>query len=217
MQERALIPPPRPGEGVIQFLLEHVHDRAIDGEPYWSLNRWRDVLFQNGLTGKDPLRYEGLAYGNLSLRFRRTGFLISGTQTGGKPQLGAEDYTWVQQWDIEKNRLTAQGPCRPSSEALTHAAAYQSNPEISAVLHVHSPPIWRHAQRLGLFETGPEIGYGTPEMAEAIMAWVRNRPLALIAMRGHEDGIIATGPSLDAAGNLLLDALKAAESAAPIP
>jgi hypothetical protein len=201
---------PEETEGVVKYRLDFTPAPAPDWSLIADLDAWRSVLFQLGLTGHDPDRYGGLAYGNVSRRLAGRRFLVSGTQTGGLPRLSAAHYCWVTDFDAEANVLVAEGPIRPSSEALTHAAVYQTLESVNAVLHVHSPELWRQAGPLAIPVTDPRIAYGTPEMAAAVQALLADPAIRLIAMGGHRDGLIAVGETVEAAALPLIRALAAA-------
>ncbi|CAI8861673.1 class II aldolase/adducin family protein [Methylocaldum szegediense] len=197
-------------EGVIKYRLDYTPAPPVTPGSVAELTAWRAVLFRLGLTGQDPRRYDGLAYGNVSIRLGSTAFLISGTQTGGLPQLSAEHYTLVTNFDLEQNLIAAEGPIAPSSEALTHAAVYRSGPEIGCVLHVHSSELWEKAEALGIPVTDRQVAYGTPEMALEVGYLVRTSDSPVIAMGGHEDGMLAFGSTVEAAAlNLIRSLAKA--------
>jgi len=211
-------PPER--EGVIKFALDYQPGPPYVGPELVELNAWRQILWQLGLIGCDPGRYEGLGYGNVS---RRTGtfagdphqrrFLVSGTQTGGMAQLGAEHYVQVLECHPGSNAVRAVGPIRPSSEALTHGALYAVDNHLKAVLHVHSPEIWQAALLLGLPVSDHRVPYGTPEMAaemQRLYADDHVRGGGLIVMGGHADGVVAFGAGLAVAGSLLVKTYAAA-------
>jgi hypothetical protein len=199
-------------EGVIKFGLAFRRAGPLDWAGVAALDAWRQVLFRLGLTGLDPARYGGLAYGNVSLRAGARRFIVSGTQTGGKPALGPGDYCLVLDFDLAENRLCAEGPVEPSSEALTHGAVYEAVPRVGCVLHVHSPEVWRNAGRLGLRQTGAAIAYGTPEMGWAVAEAVAGRGAGVVAMGGHEDGVLAfAGCPAQAAARLLRCLARALE------
>jgi hypothetical protein len=166
-----------------------------------------------GLIGRDPGLYDGYAYGNISVRAGR-GFVISGTQTGGKATLTAEDLAWVQDVDPARNRLRATGPVRPSSEAMTHGQIYLTLPAAAAVIHAHSAMIWRRATALGLPLTAPEAGYGTPAMAAEVgrLLATATSDSGGFAMGGHEDGVAVYAADMDTAGGLMLDLLARASA-----
>jgi hypothetical protein len=197
-------------EGVVKYRLDYTTAPPVDSEIVAELNAWRTILYRLGLTGQDSRRYDGLAYGNVSLRRGETAFLISGTQTGGKPKLTSEHYCLVTGFDLEQNLIIAEGPIAPSSEALTHAAVYQSGSGIDCVLHVHSPELWEKAEALAIPVTDRQVGYGTPEMAHEVGFLVRTSKSPVIAMGGHEDGVIAFGRTVEEAAICLIRSLAQA-------
>lgn len=206
--KKSLTPSPL-AEGVTQFQLDFNEAPPLAENLLSVLNAWRRILYQLGLNGRDPARYGGLAYGNVSQRIG-SGFAISGTQTGGIPDLTVFDYSMVSAFDIESNTVKAEGPLPPSSEAMTHGAAYQAHPDIQVVLHAHAPMIWQNADALDLQSTESNIGYGTPAMALAIGLFLSQDPFTVLVMGGHEDGVLATGRTPSDAAHRLLDTLARA-------
>ncbi len=201
---------PADREGVVKYHLDFRAGPAPRWAGYPALEAWRRILFHLRLIGKDPERYGGLSYGNLSQRFG-TGFVISATQTGGLALLAPAHYCLVERVDIEANRVVARGVHPPSSEALTHGAVYQAAPGVQVVMHGHCPDIWRHAGRLGLPQTPSCAAYGTPALAAAVRRMVRTLPATgILVMGGHPDGILAYGPSTEQAGRLLVTTLARA-------
>lgn len=199
-------------EGVVRYACEHREEGlpAALAPLAAALAAWRRVLAALGLVGQDPRRYGGLGFGNLSARIApgERPFLVTGTQTGHLPHLPLAGFARVERWDLGANRLESSGLARPSSESLTHAALYDLSPGIGKVFHVHSPELWR---RTDLPRTAPDVGYGTPEMAAEVgRVWRRlGRPSAgLLAMGGHEDGLVAWGVALDGPGALLVAELR---------
>ena len=209
-------------EGVIKFQLDYQAGPPLPAPSLHTLNHWRAILYRHQLIGQDPARYGGYGYGNLSCRVppfdvpaatRR--FLISGTQTGHLPALGPEHYALILAAYPEENRIVATGPIRPSSESLTHSAVYAVDPAIHWVFHAHSPAIWQAAAALDLPTTAGDVAYGTPEMAEEVMRLFAATDVAargIFVMGGHEDGVVAFGPTAACAGQTLLHALYAARS-----
>jgi len=197
-------------EGVIKYELVFNEAPSLKDHDFTALSYWHGQFKQAGILGQDPLRYDGLGFGNLSERIDQYAFLISGTQTGRLKRLGADEYALVTQVDIAANRVEAQGRVKPSSEALTHAAVYALDTQIRFVFHVHSPQIWQARKKLRLPETAEHIAYGTPQMAEEMQRlfdqglFINTR---VLAMAGHEDGIIGFGASADHAGNAILNLL----------
>lgn len=203
--------------GVIQFQLDH-DDRAVDvpgvEDSFAKLTAWRRISRAIGLIGQAPERYDGYAWGNLSVRVGpatagrgRRAFLITGSQTSGLSDFGMGDCALVERWDTSANRVTSRGRSQPSSEALSHAAVYDSAPHIRAVVHAHSPMLWQAARSLRLPITDRSAANGTPTMARAIEQCWRDGLFAerrVLAMGGHEDGILACGRTVEEAGLALL-------------
>lgn len=205
-------PPSTPtlqAEGVIKFNLEFQPARGQAYELVAELSAWRRLLYLLGLTGRDAFRYDGLAYGNVSTLSNTGRFIVSGTGTGAKEWLDADDFCLVLDFELENNFLRAEGPVQPSSEALTHAAIYNANPQARSVFHVHAPEIWRNARGLGLYVTDRSIAYGTPEMGKAI-GGASTGSAGIIAMGGHEDGIVSFGDNTESAALMLLKTLTRA-------
>lgn len=208
-----------PVEGVIKFDLQFTAAPPLSEEEVRELRAWRTILRRLALIGQVPGRYEGLAFGNLSRRLPSPGggmerpFVITGTQTGGVEDLGAEGYAIVRQCHPEANRVVAEGPVRPSAEALTHGTLYGLDPSVCWVMHVHSPEIWRRAAYLGIPRTPPGAAYGTPELAQEIRSLLAD-PLAfdrrILAVEGHEDGIFTFGREAEEAGQVVLHYLSRA-------
>lgn len=197
-------------EGIIKFQLDFVKGPAPAGELLVELNAWRSIFRQHALLGQDPQRYGGYGFGNLSRRLPEQGedaFVISGTQTGHLHALRPEDYATVLACNPEANYLQATGQVKPSSEALSHGILYRSAPQIQWVMHLHSPDIFRQRARLNLPGTAHDADYGTPAMAAELLSLAqsqdRKRP-GLLVMTGHEDGILAYGPSAQATGELVI-------------
>lgn len=199
-------------EGVIRYRLDYSPGPLPGGVDIDGLLRWFRRCREQALIGRDPARYDGYAFGNISVRAAR-GFVISGTQTGGEETLATGRLAWVKDFTVESNHLVASGSARPSSEAMSHGQVYRALPDVGAVIHAHSPLLWRSAQALGLPTTPADATYGTPAMAKAVARLLQARASedhGIFAMGGHEDGIIAYGRDMDAAGDCLFDALQRA-------
>ena len=214
-------------EGVIQFEAEHER-RDLESRRYGDLVceliAWREIMALTGLVGQQPGRYEGAGYGNVSARIGprssgigRRSFLITGSQTSGKRCIGLAEFAVVDGYDHAANRVRSHGRVMPSSESMTHAAAYDASPLVRCVLHAHSPVLWQRRHSLGLPETDPSVPYGTPEMAAEVGRLYRESVLPerqILAMGGHEDGILVFGRSPEEAGGVLLRWLARAYGAA---
>jgi ribulose-5-phosphate 4-epimerase/fuculose-1-phosphate aldolase len=204
-------------EGVIKFDLQFTAAAPGPGPGLDELTAWRRILRQLGLIGQDPARYGGCGFGNISRRLppyeapaNHRAFVISGSQTGHLEELSSAGFATVREYDAERNRVAATGPVKPSSESLTHGAVYNAGTDIRVIFHVHSPAIWRCAARLELPVTGIQFAYGTPAMAREIGRLIEAAGLmeaGVVAMGGHEDGVIAFGHTADQAGSVLMRAL----------
>lgn len=169
------------------------------------------------MIGQDPQRYGGLGYGNVSRRLESSGqegaFVISGTQTGALEHLAAHHYCIVQEAWPEENGIVAEGPVKPSSEALTHAAVYAADASIHSVIHVHCPEIWACSQTLQIPAVSARIAYGTPAMAAAVRLLFRSGTLRekfLFSMLGHADGLVSFGMTVEEAAQSLIKHLALA-------
>ena len=194
-------------EGYIKFDLDWQPGPAPAAATVAVLNDWRRPLYTAGLIGH--YADHGVGFGNLSLRNQDGGFVISGTQTGHLEELTAEHYTTVTAWNIAANRVCSRGPGKPSSESLTHAALYDLDPAINAVVHVHSAKLWtRHINVLPTSDAS--VPYGTPEMAAEFQRLYRETGFAaegVAVMAGHEEGIVATGDDIALAARRILSLL----------
>lgn len=196
-------------EGVIKYKLSF-RETDLTNVDAGFVNCWRELLMRLELVGQHAGRYGGLGFGNLSMRTGQ-GFLITGTQTGAIPQLTLADYAEVTGWRLEENVIEAKGRIRPSSEALTHAAIYDACEYANFVFHCHSPDMWHAASKLGLIMTDPEIPYGTPSMAREVALKLAGMDCpGILAMGGHEDGIVAFGREADTTGMLVIQYLARA-------
>lgn len=205
-------------EGVTKFELEFVPAPPVPIERLRALIAWRAILWRLGLVGRDPARYGGVGFGNLSRRLSPPGvspprFAVTGTQTGAIAALDATHFAVVTACDPKRNRVRAEGPIAPSSESLTHGMLYRIDPSIGFIFHVHSPDIWRARDVWKLPATGAGVAYGTPAMAAEMRRLKRRGALMrrrIVVMAGHEDGVIAFGRSADQAGLVLLRTLARA-------
>lgn len=207
-------------EGVIKFRVEHQQGALAAGQHLGLASKliaWREILARTGLVGQDPARYEGAGYGNVSARVGAPasprgarGFLISGTQTSGLARISLEQLCLVRRYDYRQNCAVSEGLVHPSSESLTHGAIYDLSPHIRAVLHAHAPAIWRRARQLRLPTTDAKVSYGSVEMALEVQRLYRSSVLPerrILAMGGHEDGVVVFGKTVEEAGAVLIETL----------
>lgn len=208
-------------EGVIKFSLDYTNiplpERIIESckETLSTLNAWRNILKQLGMLGQNPERYAGLSFGNISIRSQpgNDAFLITGTQTGKLDYLQQQHFSLVTATNTENNSIEATGEIRPSSEALTHASIYITDPTAQAIIHIHYPLIWQMTSQLNLVATNANIAYGTSAMATAVANIVKSAPAVqstVFAMLGHEDGIVAYGTNIEIVARTIIGLLALA-------
>lgn len=197
-------------EGVIKFDASDFElTGPLDASLVKDINVVRQKLFELNLIG-EYLR-EGIGYGNVSMRNAfdehkyEQGFIISGTQTGRIGELNGAHYTRVVGFSLTKNSVCVRGPIQASSEALTHAALYDHNPCIGAVIHVHSAKIWKGMLADNQSHTPVTVPYGTPAMADSVQEVVADSTAGCIAMAGHEDGVITYAEDLQDALALCIE------------
>jgi L-ribulose-5-phosphate 4-epimerase len=196
-------------EGVVKYRCHWTRSEPVAAENIADLMEWRDRLHSWGLIGV----YEnGIGFGNISIRLGTSyQFIISGTQTAHLPSLGPESYCTVTEFNLEQNFLGCRGPVQASSESLTHAALYFHRDDIGAIVHVHNPQLWQQLL-FNIPTTRKEIPYGTPGMALEMFRLFEEENLAdrkILAMAGHEDGVICFGSNLEEAGKVLLNEVYA--------
>ena len=192
-------------EGYIKYHSTWTEDVAPDPASAAVLEDWRRPLHAAGLIGyyKDP----GVGYGNISMRSSGDGlFLISGTQTGHLKNTTEAHYALDTAYDIDNNTVASVGPVQASSEAMSHAAVYELDANIGAIVHVHSPDLWQRY----IFElptTAADVPYGTPAMAREFMRLFTDTPFAasgVAVMAGHENGLVSFGATPAEAATRLL-------------
>jgi L-ribulose-5-phosphate 4-epimerase len=175
---------------------------AFDGLA--ELNTCRRELLHLQLVGLDS---NGTGFGNLSVRDGATNnFYITGSATAGIPELSLADCARVVAYDFERNWLRYEGFAIPSSESLTHAAIYESDAKVGAIIHCHDSKLWAVLLNQAP-TTSKSAEYGTPEMAYEItcLCKVTNlRDRKILIMAGHEGGIVIFGKNLDEAFAVLM-------------
>ena len=169
-----------------------------------ELNAYRRRLLEQRLMGVDS---NGVGFGNLSVRDGSSAhFYITGSATGGLPGLTPADCVRIVAYDFPGNRLRYEGAVIPSSESLTHAAIYESDPSASAVIHCHDLDLWAM-----LLDSAPttskSVAYGTPEIAYEIVRLFKDsdvRSRKAFAMAGHKAGVMAFGKDFRDAFDVLM-------------
>jgi L-ribulose-5-phosphate 4-epimerase len=192
----------------IKFTCEHAATEITSFDGLAELNAYRRKLLQLRLIGIDA---NGIGFGNLSIRDGTTNnFYITGSATGGKPELTLSDCARVVAYDFERNWVRYEGSAIASSESLTHAAVYESDTNAGAIIHCHDSKLW--AALLNQAPTSSNtVEYGTPEMAYEVLRLfnvteVKRRKI--LVMAGHEGGIVAFGRDLEKAFAVLMHERK---------
>jgi L-ribulose-5-phosphate 4-epimerase len=188
----------------IKFACEGAATEITPFDGFAELNACRRRLLQLRLIGVDA---NGVAFGNLSVRDGATkNFYITGSATGGKPELTLADCARVVAYDFKRNCLRYQGTAIPSSESLTHAAVYEADTKAGSVMHCHDSKLW--AALLNEAPTTSEaVDYGTPEMAYEVTRLFKvtdAQSRKILVMAGHEGGIVAFGKDLEEAFVVLM-------------
>jgi len=192
--------------GSIKFICNWIQSEPVDVETIIEINRWRSILHKHQMIGVYP---NGIGYGNISIRLNHKEFLISGTSTGHLETLTNQHYSKVISYNFSENTLACIGPVKASAESLTHAAVYEMDPGINAIIHVHNKQIWDELIHKAP-TTSIDVEYGTPQMALEIKSLFKTTDVLdkkLLVMGGHEEGIITFGKDLEDAGALILNCL----------
>jgi len=192
----------------VKFTSERVRSELSPFSALAELNIYRRKLLELQVIGVDA---SGVSFGNLSIRDGATNnFYITGSATGGKSELTLADCARVVAYDFERNWLRYEGSAIPSSESFTHAAIYESDITAGAVIHCHDLKLWT-----ALLDQVPtsskSIHYGTPEMAHEVMRLFRVTDVhsrRIVAMAGHQGGIVTLGRDLEHAFAILMQERK---------
>jgi len=196
----------QPVEGSIKFTC-HMNTEKIEipSTLFIPLNYWREEMWQNSFIGAYP---DGIGYGNISIRVPQSDqFYISGTATGGIPELDQIHYPLVGRCDLLQNAVWCRGVVKASAESMSHAAIYSCSSDIGAVVHIHNRELWQKYLDI-LPATAKEIEYGTPDMAFEIIRLMNlpeTQQKKVFVMGGHMDGIISFGKTVEEAARKMLE------------
>lgn len=193
-------------EGVIKFNSVWIKSKPIANNLITGINKYRNKLYKLGLIGET---LDGIGFGNISQRYQKKTFIISGSGTGSFSRLTNKHYALVQHFNLEENTLASTGQIVASSESLTHAVIYETQKNIHAVIHVHNKKLWKHLLQ-SLPATKKNISYGTVAMANEIKRLFAENDLIkhkIFAMAGHEDGVISFGKNFEEAFHILNNAI----------
>lgn len=195
----------QPQDGSIKFECHIKTEKIlIPSELFIPLNFWRGELWSKCLIGAYP---DGIGYGNISVRLPQTNqFYISGTATGGIPELDQLHYPLVEQCNSLLNAIWCRGLIKASAESMSHAAIYSANAKVEAVVHIHNLQLWEKYIDV-LPTTSKKIEYGTPEMAfeiSKIMTMPETLKNKVFVMGGHKEGLISFGKTIKEAALVIL-------------
>lgn len=146
--------------------------------------------------------------GNVSCRLPG-GFLVT---PSGVPYRELKPGQLVQ---FDDDGTPSPGGLRPSSEWRMHAAIYACRPDVSAIVHTHSPratalacaglgiPAFHYMIALagGSIRCAPYATFGSADLAANAIAGLEGRQAALLA----NHGVLAVGPSLVAAQGVAIE------------
>ncbi|MBR9676712.1 class II aldolase/adducin family protein [Candidatus Woesearchaeota archaeon] len=166
------------------------------------LKYWCNVFDQKGLAPP----YDGGSFGNLSFRVQPGSeqFIITAAQSALSESSDNNNFVTVNKVDLEQGIVYSIGSREPSSEAMVHAAVYNTRPNVQAVFHGHCQVITERAADLGIPVTLEEAPYGTVELVNRVLEVLEDHNF--VEMKNH--GFLALGKSLDEAGNISLDFLN---------
>lgn len=196
-------------EGYIKFTsIQENPSISAPQEIIDEFNSCRSILKNLNLIGQLP---NGIGFGNISIRLKNLKkFLITGSNTGYLITLEKKHFAEINRFAIEENKVWYNGATKPSSETMTHAAIYEANTHINAVIHTHHHASWeKYLHQLPTTNTAFE--YGTAEIAQDIKKIILKNPeqhSGIIIMGGHEDGIITYGLTLKETAELMIKYTK---------
>lgn len=186
-------------EGYIKFNCNWEQKKIqIQDEIFEQLDAARTQLYELELIGMYP---DGIGFGNISVKSAESSsFIITGSATGQFAKLEPKHFALVTGYNFNLNAISCTGQTKASAESLSHAAIYETLPEVGAVVHIHCLSLWEKLLNV-LPTTSAEIEYGTPEMAGAIRELISEMKSdeKVIVMGGHREGILAFGQNLDEA------------------
>lgn len=195
-------------DGVVKYSLNFVEKEINISNEYNKIEGVRKRLISLGLIGAYD---NGIGYGNISMRYKNPQeFVITATQTGHLKDLEEREYSLVDHIDYQTFTTKARGESKPSSECITHGAIYELDPRINAVIHIHNEKLWNFMLENGYLATN-DTPYGTPEMVEDVREiYKKIEPLknSAFVMKGHFEGVVTFGESLEEAERSLFDILR---------
>ena len=194
-------------EGYVKFNFDIKEKEPVEESKITELNSYRLKCYDLNLIGMyKEGELKGVGFGNISVN-DGDDFIISGTKTGGLDVLTNENYTRITGYDLSKNHVKSRGAVAPSSEAMTHAAVYDSDLSIKAVIHIHNKAFWNYLLKQDVPKTSKDAAYGTTEMGNEVKRLFKETDASqkkIIVMEGHEEGVLAFGKDLEEAYFVLM-------------
>lgn len=194
-------------EGYVKFHVDIKEKEPVEEIKITELNGYRRKCFDLNLIGMyKEGELKGVGFGNISVK-DGDDFIISGTRTGGLGVLTNENYTRITGYDLSRNFVECRGAVAPSSEALTHAAVYDSDASVKAVIHVHNRELWDYLLKHNIPKTSKDAAYGTTEMGTEVKRLLKETDASqkkIIAMEGHEEGVLVFGKDPEEAYSVLM-------------
>ncbi len=183
----------------VRFRTEFLSPAVPTGSRLEELKFWCSEFHQRNFAPP----YGAFSQGNLSFRVRpgENAFIISGSQVGWKDRLTDDKFVTVQDCDLEKGIIFADGTRDPSSESMLHYAIYRAREDVQAIFHGHSRELLISESRMNLPETRERAPYGSIELVRGVMEILGNANFILI--RKH--GFISLGRSMIEAGERAIE------------
>ncbi|HKL22546.1 MAG TPA: class II aldolase/adducin family protein, partial [Tichowtungia sp.] len=94
---------------------------------------------------------------------------------------------------------------------MSHGTVYRANKKIRCVIHVHSRELFDFMLAGEFAKTPEEAEYGTPELAQEVRKLVESAGAeqGVFVLAGHQDGVMAYGPDIESAREMLLALVQA--------
>lgn len=172
-------------------------DKRIDELKFWC-SRFDDLELAP--------RHETGSYGNLSYRIEndKCRFMITCSGAVLAAGMDPDEFTSVENVDIDRSIIYARGIYEPSSESYLHYLIYKSRPELKAIFHGHNQDIIDSTDRLSLPCTKVYRDYGTLDLAESVIDILADHDFIII----KDHGFLALGETMQSAGDICLEILK---------
>jgi len=187
----------------VKFKTVFVSDEVPNDKSIEDLKKWCNQFHKNNLT----LPKEGTSTGNLSFR-TEDGFIITASMLKTKENLKNDSFVYVDNYDVEKNTIYAEGKQEPSCESIMHFLIYKTRGEVNAIFHGHDNSIVKNAEKLKLPVTEEEAPPGTIDLANEVLAVLGDNNFIVV----KNGGFVSLGKTMKEAGELAIKIQKKAQS-----